>query len=183
MAVESVKEVLESITPEPGKTNRFSKKNFNRLLKAVVNDTDFCGKMAVVKNKELTEVQDIMVTKDFRKFLKGVLEKAGIDKNESDMVMESSFTIDNVDGLYEFISTVLYTYMDAGNTFDFIPQEDFDGGMTIRKKEASTKIRELRNPSNGESLGTWEIYNKEYKTLVVSGSCPAYLTSRRKLND
>ena len=181
MAVESVKEVLSTITSE-GTPNRFSKKNFNKLMKAILNDTEFAGKMAVVKNKELQEGQEIMVTQGFRKFLKNVIEKAGIDKSESEMVMNKDFTIDNVDGLYEFISTALFTYMDAGNTFDFIPQEDFKGSLNIKKVKADTKVRTARNPQTGEELGTFEYESKAYRALSASSPCPAYLTTRRKLN-
>ena len=184
MAVESVKDVLDSIKETKENTpNRFSKKNFNRLMKAMLNDTDFAGKVAVVKNKELQEVQEIMVTQGFRKFLKGVIEKAGIDKSESDMVLSKDFTIDNVDGLYEFISTALYTYMEVGNTFDFIPQEDFKGSLNVKKVKADKKVRAARNPQTGEELGNFEYVSKAYKTLSASSPCPAYLTTRRKLND
>lgn len=183
MANESVKEVLTRITPSGDTPNRFSKKSFNDLMKAMLNDTEYANEVAVTKNKELADVQQVMVTKEFRGFLKRVLEKAGVDKAESSMVMDPAFTIDNVDGLYDFMTAAIYQYMDAKNTFEFPSKKDFKGKISIKEKEASTSVKEARNPQTGESLGTWEYSTSAYKTLVASSPAPDYLKTRRKLHD
>lgn len=178
----SVKDVLIEITPEKG-VNRFSKKNFNDLMKAMINDTEFATKVAVTKNKELVEVKEVFVGKDFRKFLKHVLEKAGMDKADAAVVMEPTFEIDNVDGLYEFISTVVYEYMDAHNRFTFLPREDFSGGnLTVKKKSATTTTARVKNPKTKEDLGLWERETKEHRVLVASSPAPAYLKTRKRVN-
>lgn len=182
MEKESVKEVLARITPEGNTPNRFSKKSFNDLMKAMLNDTEFVSEVAVTKNKELADVQQVFVTKEFRGFLKRVLEKAGVDKAESAMVLDPTFTIDNVDGLYDFISSAIYEYMNAKNTFEFQPKKDFRGKLTIKQEPASKKVSEARNPQTGESLGTWEYTTESYKKLVASSPAPDYLKSRKKLN-
>ena len=46
MANESVKEVLTRITPAGNTPNRFSKKSFNDLMKAMLNDTEFVSEVA-----------------------------------------------------------------------------------------------------------------------------------------
>lgn len=181
MAKKSVKEVLGEITPEKG-TGRFSKKAFNELVDALVNDTEFAAKVAVTKNKELAEVKEVFVGKEFRKFLKRILEKAGVDKADASIVMDPSFEIDNVDGMYELISTAIYEYMDAGNRFEFLPREDFRGSLTLRQKPESTETRRVRNPQTKEDLGLWENTTKAYKVLAASSPAPDYLRTRRRVD-
>lgn len=176
----TVKEVIAEITPSKG-TGRFSKNAFNELVTALVNDTDYAAKVAVVKNKELAEIKDVFVGKDFRKFLKRVLEKAGVDKADAAVVMEPSFEIDNVDGLYELISTSIYEYMDANNKFEFMPRERFRGGISLREKAASETTGPARNPKTGEDLGVWERKTQAHKVLVASSPAPEYLRTRRRV--
>lgn len=179
----TVKEVLVEIHPERG-VNRFSKKNFNDLLIAMANDTEFAANVAVVKNKELAEVKEVFVGKDFRKFLKRVLEKAGMDKADASVVMDPSFQIDNVDGLYEFISTAIYEYMDSGNRFSLLPREDFSGGtLAIKmKEEKTTEASRIHNPKTKEDLGLWKRTTGAHKVLVASSPAPAYLKKRERVN-
>lgn len=161
--------------------NRFSKKNFTTLMKAMANDPDFKVKVPVVKEGEIDHLEEIMVSEDFRKCVKKMLEKAGVDKNESAMVLDPSFTFDNMDGMYEFFSTVVYEYMAAGNKFDFIPREDFKGSITVKNVKESTKVSDARNPKTGENLGTFEYKTGKHKSLVASSPCPDYLKGRKKI--
>lgn len=178
----TVNEVLSEIRPEKG-IARFSKKSFNELMKALANDTEYAAQVAVVKNKELADVKEIFVGKDFRKFLKRVLEKAGMDKADASVVLDPSFEIDNVDGLYEFISTAIYNYMDANNRFEFLPKEDFRGSMCLKEKAASTTTGRVHNPQTKEDLGVWERQTKAYRVLSCSSPAPDYLTTRRRISD
>lgn len=179
----TVKEMLENIASTGSTPNRFNKKTFNELMKAMANDADFKARVAVVKGKELSGVEEIPVSKELRKFLKRVIEKAGIDKSESDMIMDESFTIDNVDGLYDFFCAAVYEYMAAGNTFNFPTREDFKGSMTVKNVPAGKKESEARDLHTKESMGWFEYTNQPYKALTASSPCPAYLKSRRKLHD
>lgn len=182
----NVKETLKTMEGKKNSkgeviSNRFSRKNFNNLMKAMANDPDFVVKIPLMKNGQISELKEVMVSNEFRKCVKKMLEKAGVDKNESMMVMDPSFTFDNLDGLYEFFATAVYEYMNAGNKFDFLPREDFKGSITVKTKEKSTKTSEARNPRTGESLGTFEYTTDEYKTLVASSPCPEYLKTRKKI--
>lgn len=179
----TVKEVIEEIkSKDDTAINRFSKKNFNALLKAMVNDTEFSEKYAKVKGGELAGEEEVMVTKNFRKWIQKVIEKAGVDKNESSMVLESSFSIDDVDGLYDFFAAALYEYINSGCKFDLPSKKDFKGSIYLKKNPKASKIRSARNPQTGEDLGEFEYSNDEYKSLGVSSSCPDYLKSSRKVN-
>lgn len=180
---ENVKDVLERIQKKGKSPNRFSRKNFDSLMTAMINDPEFTEKVAVVKGGELKDVKDVAVSKGFRGFLRQVVEKAGIDSNESAVVMEPSFTVDNVDGLYDFVTAAIYEYMDAGNTFDLPPKEDFKGSIFLRQKEASSKVSEVKNPRSKESMGNWRSDKKPHKTLVAHSPCPSYLVTRERVGD
>lgn len=175
MAKLTVKEALEKTSG-----GRFNKKAFNEVLKAMANDTDFVAKVASVKKGELEGVEDVLVTKGFRKWIQGIVEKAGIDKAESALVLEDSFTIDNVDGLYEFFAEAVYEYISAGNQFNLLPKEDFKGSIYLKDVVASTRKMKCRNPKTGEDLGEVEIEYATHKELGVSSGCPEYLKTRKK---
>lgn len=179
----TVKGVIAEITPESGYA-RFSKRNFNDLMMALMNDTEFAAEVAVVKNKELADIQKIFVAKEFRKFLKKVLMKAGMDQSDASAVMDPSFEIDFTDGLYEFFATAIYEYVDAHNKFTLLPREDFDGGSIALKTvaEKSTTSR-CRNPKTQEDLGLWERTTRKHKVLTVSSPAPAYLKTRRRVKE
>lgn len=178
-----VNEVLAEIQKKGESPNRFSKKSFNDVMKAMANDPDYTAKVAVVKDKKLDHTEDVEPAKEFRKFLKRVVEKAGIDKKESEMVMDPAFEIDNVDGLYDFFTAAQYEYMAAGNTFNFPNRERFKGSISINEKAAGKREAEAHNLQTKESMGWWEYSNEPYQALVASSPCPDYLKSRKKLHD
>lgn len=184
----SVAEVLNNIKPNPevkenGKRNlaRFSQKSFNDLMRAMLNDTDFTTKVALTSKGELKSVEEIKVTEGFRKFLQKVLEKAGIDKNESAIVLTKDFTFDNVDGLYEFFATAMYEYMCEGaHRFDLLPKEDFKASIGMKYVDAKTKKGTLLNPSTGETLGTYQTDMKPHWEATVKSGCPNWMKTRLK---
>lgn len=164
--------------------NRFNKKNYNSLLKAMLNDPSL--KMVTTKLKEqgATSEEEIMVTKEFREFLKKILIKAGVDANDANAVMSEEFVIDNVDGLYEFFATSMWLYMNAGNKFDMIPTNDFKGSLYIETVPETKKTYDARDPKKpkGENyIGTFETTKKSHKKLNVKSSCPSWLVSRKQV--
>lgn len=182
----TVEEALKSMTGkenDKGKLvpNRFSKKNFNRLMKAMLNDLDFKHTMVKVKGDELTDEEEIMVTRGFRRFCKKLVEKCGIDKLESEKIMTPEFTIDDVEGLYEFFAVAFYKYMEVGNRFDLIPTYDFKGSITITEIPESIKVSDAFSPQDRKYLGTFETTKKKHKAVVAKAECPKYLRSRRKV--
>ncbi len=150
-------------------------------MRAILNDPTFTEKVAVSSGEELIKVEEIAVSEEFRKFLKKVLEKAGIDKKDSEVVLSKDFTIDNVDGLYEFFASAMYEYMNAGNKFDLLPKEDFKGSLYLSTVEAASRVSTVRNPQTNEDMGEFEFSHKAYKTLKASSPCPKYLKSKKKL--
>lgn len=185
--IKTVAAVLESIRPNPavkdnGKTNhnRFSKRAFNELLTAMVNDPDFTTDFAVSAKGELKSVEELRVTEGFRKWLQKVVEIAGIDKAESAVVLSKDFVIPNMDGLYELFTTAMYEYMKNGSRFDMIPKRDFKASFAMNKKGAKTKTGTLLNPSTGEVLGTYSTDMAEHWEASVKSSCPNWMKKRMK---
>ena len=186
----TVQEVLDSIQAKENAKgnkvlNRFNKKNFNALMLAMANDVDFTSKVGKkVKDADgadSVELEDVMVTKEFRKWCKKLVETAGIDKVESEKIMTSDFVINDVEGLYDFFATALYEYLNAGNKFDLPTKDDFEGSIYMKDVEESTRTYEGRNPATGESLGVFEATNKKHKEIAVKSSCPSWLSEKRKI--
>lgn len=183
--VMTVKEALESMqgkVKENGDVvvNRFNKRNFNTLMVALANDIEFTAKVAKVKKGEC-ELEDVMVTKGFRKWCKNLVEKMGVDSSESARIMTDKFVIDNMDGLYDFFAEAMYQYMDAGNRFDLPGKKDFQGGMYIKNVPETKKVADFTNPADKSFIGTFETTKKKHKELKVKSSCPSYLSEKRKI--
>ena len=178
----TVNEVLQTMTNETGK-NRFNKKNFTTLMTALANDTEFITRVAKVRNSEIDVIEKITVSKGFREFCKKILEKAGVDKHESVIALSDSFEFTNSDfnGFYEFIETAIYEYMNSGNTFEFLPREDFKGSISIKDVPEKTTVAEAFSPKDRTSLGTYETTKKKHKELVAKSTCPAWLKDRKKV--
>lgn len=182
----SVQEVLAEIEAkrnEKGKIvlNRFNKQKFEKLLKAMFNDSKFATKVAKVSKGQLESVEEIEVSQGFRKFCKKVCEKAGIDKAESEKLLSADFTIDNAEGIYEFFATAMYLYMEKGNKFDLLAKEDFKGSVYIRDvagKEGEWK--DTFHPRTREPLGKSKVSTKNHKVLGIKSSCPSFLKDRAK---
>lgn len=160
--------------------NRFSKKNFAKLMKDLANDPEFVEKVAVTKNGAFDHLEDVAVSKGFRTWCKKLLEQVGVDSAESNVVLDESFQFKSMDGLYEFFSAALYEYMNAGNKFDLMPAKDFKATLSIKKNGKMVKVRKGRNPLTGEDLGLTETEYSPYSSLKVSSPCPRYLQIKKK---
>lgn len=182
----TVAEAIESMTAKKnakGNTvlNRFSKKNFNNLMVAIANDVEFTEKVAK-KTGETFELEDIMVTKEFRKWCRKLVEKAGVDAYESEVVMTDNFKIEDMTPLYDFFAAALYKYINAGNKFDLHTHEDFEGSIFLKDIEESKNTYSARNPLTGEALGNFERKTKKHRELRVKSSAPEWLSTKRKIS-
>jgi hypothetical protein len=184
----TVEEAIASMKAKEGANgniilNRFNKKNFTTLMTAMANDPEFTAKVVKVKNNEIDTIEDVMVSKGFREFCKRIVEKAGVDKKESEIILTSEFSFTNSDlnGLYEFFAEAVYNYMAAGNQFDFLPKEDFKGSMSLKNVGEVTKTAEAFSPKDRSSLGTYKTTKKAHKELTVKSSCPVFLKNRVKV--
>ena len=165
-----VSEVLDEIAAKKNEDgeiiyNRFNKKAFNKLLKAMLNDAEFKTTVANVKKSSLESVDEIAVSQGFREFVRKVLEKIGVDSAESKVVLSNDFTFDDVDGLYEFFATAIYLYIEKGNRFDLLPKEDFKGSIYLIDVDETSTVSEAISPQTRESLGTYQTTKKKHKKL------------------
>lgn len=184
----TVNEVLSEMSAKTngnGKVviNRFNKKNFVKLMTAIANDVEFKAELAKSKKGELEGVEDIMVTKGFRQWCKSLLEKAGVDKNESVRVLDGEFQIPSMEGLYEFFATALYEYINAGNQFDLIPNKDFKGSIYLKDIDEKTTVADAHSPQDRSYLGTYKTTKKKHKELAVKSTCPPWLAERIKVEE
>lgn len=184
----TVEEALASMKAKEGKNgkpvvNRFNKKNFTLLMTAMANDPEFAAKVVKVKNNAIDSVEDVMVSKGFREFCRKIVEKAGVDKKESAIVMTSEFEFapSDLNGLYEFFADAMYEYMSAGNQFDLLPTEDFKGSISLKNVGEVVKTAEAFSPKDRTSLGTFKTTKKAHKELAVKSSCPSFLKDRVKV--
>ena len=71
--------------------------------------------------------------------------------------------------------------MNSGNTFEFLPREDFKGSISIKDVPEKTTVAEAFSPKDRTSLGTYETTKKRHKELVAKSSCPVWLKDRKKV--
>lgn len=174
-----VEEYLNSIGTD-NKTNRFSKKKFNDLLTALSNDLSCSVEQVKIKDGQIATIEEIMVTKEFRKWCRKLLEKAGIDKIESKRILTEDIKFDSMDGLYEFFSAAMYIYMEKGNRFDFISNTEFKGSLELKDKEESITTSDTFKPGPvKEFIGVYETTKPKHKSLSAKSSCPSYLKKKR----
>ena len=174
ITVEEVLDEMRATRKENGdfNYNRFNKKNFEKLMKTMLNNPDFKTQVVKVKNGEISSVEDIEVSKGFRKFCKKVIEKSGVDKKESERILTDEFMFDNVDGLYEFFATAMYLYIEAGNRFDLLPKKEFKGSIAMKHVKKSSKTIAAHSPQTREYLGDFEVTKDEHNILSVKSPCP-----------
>ena len=121
-----------------------------------------------------------MVTKEFRKWVKKIVEKFGVDSTESERILSGDFVIDNVDGVYDFFSAAIYEFMNAGNRFDLPNRDDFQGGFILKDVPETTKEYTARNPKDGTVMGLFTTTKKKHKVVVAKSKCPDYLSVKTK---
>lgn len=170
------KEMREEIIKGEKKRNH-SKTDFNKFTKAFVNDVDFTThKVKGVDEAGKVIKDEVKPVEEYRKGLKKILIDFGVDKQEAEKIMKE-YEIKSVDGLYEFISELMYEYMDTGKKFSFLPKEDFTGTMWLDDVEADTDWQEYRNPSKPGEF----IYSKrdKHKVLNRKSSCPNWLKTKK----
>lgn len=177
MKILSVEDALEVINKKGG-YNRFNKKNYELLMVALLNDSNFTSKVAKYRKGELV-VDEILPTKKFRLWCKKLLESTGMDKKDAEIVLSDDFKIDSVEGIYDFFMAAMYEYMKDGNHFDFPSKEDFQGSIYLKKVKASKKKNKQYNPKNRELIGTYIIEKEDYTELCAKSSCPSYLKKRK----
>lgn len=189
MAYMSVKEALEEMRGTVDvngkvKLNRFNKRKFGDLLTALANDDTYITQVArgVNQGKECV-IEDICVSKDFRKWLRKIVEQAGVDKLESERILNpAEFVINDMNPFYDFFTTAMVEYMDAGNYFSMPTKPDMEATFSIKDVDAKKVTKEAFTPGTSEtrkSIGVFETEYEKHREIKVSSSCPKFLKKRK----
>lgn len=176
----TVEEYLKSIRLESDKPSQFNKTQFEEFLSILLNDKDYINKVAKgYKNEEGFIEKDINPSKEFRKFIRKILTKLNMDANDSKIIMDYNFTIDDCRGLYEFFTTAILEYMKLSNKkFDFITNKDFKGSIYLNKVNKHRKEYRPINPRDGKPLGTYVADIGDHYVLKSKTSCPKWLNKK-----
>lgn len=159
-----------SASGKPVKT--FSRSDFDKLAKAFLNTPDYKLETVSLKGGELVD-KEVEPVKQLRGMIKRILLDFGVDKQEAERVMTDAYEIHNVDGLYEFVSELLYQYMNTGKKFDFLTREDFAGSILLKDvAETTSTHKDIRTKEE------FQVHKKAHKVLEKKSKVPKWLKSR-----
>ena len=154
----------------------FSREEFNRLLNATLNDSEYEAEIVAVSGGEL-ETKKIPVTKQFReKFIKPILIDAGVPKEDAEKIATSyEFRNAQTEGLYDLIADAVYNFMDCGKKFNFHNHSDFTGSIFMKDVEECKVERDIRDMKTKEVTGRKKEKREKHRTLAKKSTCPKWL--------
>lgn len=155
-------------------TRTFSRTDFNKLAVAFLNEVEYQGEVASIKQGEL-QLGSIEPVKAFRKLFYRVLTDFGVDKQEAERVLTNEYSFSNADGAYEFISELIFNYLDAGKKFDFIAKADFKGSLVL--DEIGESVKEHRNIKD-PGAEPFKVKKKKHRVVKAKSTAPDWLKSR-----
>jgi len=161
-----------SVSKKGKPVRSFSRSDFDKLAKAWLNEVGYKVEAVSTKDGELVK-KDVFPVQEFRNMLKVILQDFGVDKQAAAKVLDASYEIRNVDGMYEICSELPYVYMDAGKKFDFIPRENFIGSMLL--DEVGESVGEFTDIRSKEKI---HVQKKAHKILQKKSKCPKWLKSK-----
>lgn len=156
-----------SVNAKGKKVKSFSKTDFDKSMKALVNDVEFTEEVAKVKGDAI-EKEEVKPVEMYRKgHVKSILQAAGHDKAEAEQ-LALSIPINNVDGIYELIDAGIVGYLGADKKFNFLRREDMTASLSIEDVAAKeVPYRDLKTQEHKVS------YQDSYKKLVCESKCPS----------
>lgn len=157
----------------------FSKADFEKVAKAYMNTPELEVIKVQKKGDSFTETP-VKPVKAFRQIIEKVLRDFGVDKADAAKVLEEGYEIKTAAGLYEFVSELIYTYMDAGKKFDFMTKEDFIGGISLDTvDEVKDKLFTMKD-KDGNIKGEYLVSTGKHKQLVKKSKCPEWKKTKTK---
>lgn len=181
--MKTFKEVLDEIksevpvTPKGKKKKTFSRADFDRLTKAYLNDVESTIQVAGIKNGEMVE-KEVQPVKLFRGMLKKILLDFGVDKQESEAMLDN-YNIANVDGMYELCSEIIYNYLVADKKFDFLTKKTFMGSLTISDIGETTKeYSEIGKKDDDGERKKFKVTTENHQRLEKQSKAPKWLKKK-----
>lgn len=164
------------------KSKVFSMDTFTELLATYINDPEYMALNIKNQNGVATEIESYPVKK-FRKVIKNVLEDFGVDKKDSEAIMsEYKFKKKDVREMYDFISELIYLYMNTGKklnlfkkadvkaSIEFVDVDEFEKEYPIYKKNEKT--------GKSEKVGVSHIKAEKHKKVKADSSTPDWKKSK-----
>lgn len=179
----TVEEALKEIAYEGNSARKLSKKRFEELAGAMMNDLTFEFTEAKISDDKVKSVEKYVPSTSFRTIIKDALIKFGVDKSEAEKVMEPEFVIGKADMVYDFVAALVYEFMKSGNRFDLKDQEDFRGSFELVYDDEIIEVADAYAPpkekgGDREFLGRFETTKKPRYKCKANAACPAWLKTR-----
>ncbi len=150
----------------------FSRTDFDKLASAFLNDVEYKTESVAMRGGKL-ERKTVEPVKALRGLIRKVLIDFGVDKQEAEKIMDSTYEIKSVDGIYELCSELVYQYINAGKKFDFMTKEDFSGSILL--KEVDEVVTEHKDIKTGEP---YRVKKKKHKVLEKKSKVPKWLKNK-----
>lgn len=154
----------------------FSRSDFDKLAKAFLNDVNYTTETVSYRGGELQR-KEVKPVQAFRGMIQAILRDFGVDKAEAERIMDETYAIKSVNGLYELVSELIYVYMDAGKKFDFMSKEDFTGSILLDEVEESTDDYTIKKSDGTQN--TYKVTKQKHKVLNKKSKCPQWKKSRK----
>ncbi len=165
------------VTPKGKKKKTFSKSDFNDMVKALLNETEYEMSVANVKNGVMVETK-IKPVEMYRESLKKLAIAVGMDSQDAEKFM--TVEIKDVTGFYELCSEVIYKYIEADKKFDFVPKAEFVGSLTLGDVDASVKTYKSIPKDETTPRTESTVKTKKHKKLESKGKAPKWCKEKVK---
>lgn len=144
----------------------FSRKMYNEVVTALVNDPDYEMETVQVKNNVPTAVVTKPVRAFREKLLSPILADLKVDNEDAKKYIENyEFTKSQTENFYDLACSSIYEYMKIGKTFRLPSKEDFVAAISIRKMEPKLYVN-TRTGKKSQREG--------YDSLVKKSVCPLW---------
>lgn len=159
------------------KIHSFSKSDFNDLVNSMINDVEYKMETVKIIDGKVTDCSTPVVEEVRQKIILPVLIKAGVDKKDAEeLAMKYKYSNNQTTCLYDFISDILYQYMDAGKKFNFPNRRDFVGSIHLKENDKEVVERDIRDIKDHKTItGHKKEKRDSHKTIVKKSSCPAWM--------
>lgn len=124
----------------------FSRKDYDELFTAFLNENDYETETVTVKGDELVRTT-VKPVAEFRKVFYNTLIDFGVDKQEAAKILDGSYQFAKTPGAYEFTSEVMENYL-KHKKFNFLPKEDLVASIVL--DEVDEEEKEFRKPGTDE---------------------------------
>ena len=142
-----------------------------------MNDDGYTAKNIKTVKGEYVTVEEQPVAAFRNAFIKDVLVKHGVDKQEAEAAARAyEYSPKQAEALYPVITELLYQYIGAGRTFSFQNKEDFVAAIKMRHIDAHDST--FKNRETGVETVTMI---QPHRVLIKKSSAPSWKKKKKKI--